>query len=188
VGACEIDSALWDALLVAIKAFDGVNVMFAGLVVEGGIHLLNIESAVEMLGVATVAGSASLLAMLLMAGKAAQAFVDADRGAIVARIYFPRSDGRVALITERLPLVATHRNGTRMIEHCGFDWMKRNAAKAAPLGGIFWDGGAETFINKGINGRWRDTLGTEDIRAYEARALAELGPDCARWLANGNRI
>ena len=119
MGACEIDSALWDALLVAIKAFDGVNVMFAGLVVEGGIHLLNIESAVEMLGVATVAGSASLLAMLLMAGKAAQAFVDADRGAIVARIYFPRSDGRVALITERLPLVATHRNGTRMIEHCG---------------------------------------------------------------------
>jgi len=73
-----------------------------------------------------------------------------------------------------------------MVEHCGFDWMKRNAARAAPLGGIFWDGGAETFINQGVNGRWRDTLSAADTHAYEARALAELGPHCASWLANGN--
>jgi aryl sulfotransferase len=74
----------------------------------------------------------------------------------------------------------------QMVEHCSFDWMKRNAARAAPLGGIFWDGGAETFINKGVNGRWRDTLSAEEVRAYEARALAELGPDGAHWLARGN--
>ena len=73
-----------------------------------------------------------------------------------------------------------------MVEHCSFDWMKRNAARAAPLGGVFWDGGAATFINKGVNGRWRETLTAEDVRNYEARALAELGPDCARWIANGN--
>ena len=28
-------------------------------------------------------------------------------------------------------------------------------------------------------------LTPEDIAAYEQRALAELGPDCARWLAEG---
>ena len=67
--------------------------------------------------------------------------------------------------------------------YCSFDWMKANAVKATPLGGKFWDSGAETFINKGVNGRWQETLPAEDSIAYEARALAELGEECANWLA-----
>lgn len=67
--------------------------------------------------------------------------------------------------------------------YCSFDWMKANATKATPLGGAFWDAGAETFINKGINGRWQDVLPAELSAAYEARARAELGEDCATWLA-----
>ncbi len=74
-----------------------------------------------------------------------------------------------------------------MVEHCGFDWMKANAAKAAPLGGAFWDGGAEQFINKGTNGRWRDVLTPEDNQRYEAMARARLGDECAAWLATGQR-
>lgn len=70
-----------------------------------------------------------------------------------------------------------------IVEHCSFDYMKKNAAQSAPLGGAFWEGGAATFINKGTNGRWREMLPEEDSRAYEERAVAELGPDCARWLA-----
>ena len=53
---------------------------------------------------------------------------------------------------------------------------------------IFWDGGAETFINKGTNGRWRDVLTAEDIDRYERRARAELGEECAHWLATGQRL
>ena len=45
----------------------------------------------------------------------------------------------------------------------------------------------KTFINKGTNGRWRDTLSAAEIAAYDAKALAELGPACAAWLANGRR-
>jgi aryl sulfotransferase len=52
-----------------------------------------------------------------------------------------------------------------------------------PLGGAFWDGGAQTFVHRGTNGRWRDTLTDDDCAAYEARARAELGDECARWLA-----
>lgn len=74
-----------------------------------------------------------------------------------------------------------------MVGHCGFDWMKANAARVAPLGGAFWEGGAKTFVNKGINGRWRDTLGPRDIADYETRSADELGPICARWLAGGVR-
>ena len=54
-----------------------------------------------------------------------------------------------------------------------------------PLGGLVWDGGAQTFVHKGTNGRWRDRLTAEDIAAYEARAEAELGRGCAHWLATG---
>lgn len=71
----------------------------------------------------------------------------------------------------------------RIVEHCSFAYMKANATPSVPLGGAFWDGGAQTFINKGTNGRWRDTLSKTQSAAYEARARAELGEACARWLA-----
>ena len=72
---------------------------------------------------------------------------------------------------------------SRVVEHCSFDWMKKNARKSVPLGGAFWDAGAEVFINKGVNGRWVDVLTPAESAEYEARARAELGDDCARWLA-----
>lgn len=75
-----------------------------------------------------------------------------------------------------------------IIEHCSFDYMKKNATKSVPLGGAFWDGGAQTFINKGMNGRWRDVLTAEDVKRYERRAEAELGPECAHWLATGRSL
>ncbi len=74
-----------------------------------------------------------------------------------------------------------------IVKHCTFDYMKEHAEKSVPLGGAFWEGGAQTFINKGSNGRWRDVLTQEDCAAYEARALDELGAECANWLANGSR-
>ena len=72
-----------------------------------------------------------------------------------------------------------------ILSHCSFDYMKANATASVPLGGAFWDGGAQTFINKGVNGRWRDVLSAEENSLYEKRADAELGPDCARWLTSG---
>ena len=79
------------------------------------------------------------------------------------------------------------RRWSTIVEHCGFEWMKQHATKTVPLGGTFWDGGAETFIHKGTNGRWRDTLTAEDVARYERRAEAELGRTCAPWLATGER-
>jgi len=73
-----------------------------------------------------------------------------------------------------------------MVEYCTFDWMKKNSAKSVPLAGAFWDAGAETFLHKGVNGRWRDCLTTEEVAEYESLALERLGPDCARWLAAGS--
>jgi len=70
-----------------------------------------------------------------------------------------------------------------IVAHCSFDYMKSHAEQVTPLGGALWNGGAKTFINKGTNGRWRDMLTADDIARYEAKVRAELGEDCARWLA-----
>lgn len=41
------------------------------------------------------------------------------------------------------------------------------------------------FINKGVNGRWKDTLIPEENAEYEAKAVEELGADCAHRLRTG---
>jgi aryl sulfotransferase len=73
----------------------------------------------------------------------------------------------------------------KIVEHCGFDYMKAHAETVAPLGGVLWEGGAQTFVNKGTNGRWQGILTAAEVAAYQAKAMAELGADCARWLAMG---
>ena len=72
-----------------------------------------------------------------------------------------------------------------MVEHCTFDWMREHGEKIVPMGGAMWTGGTKTFINKGTSGRWRETLSAAESAEYEAKALAELGPECAHWLATG---
>lgn len=73
----------------------------------------------------------------------------------------------------------------KILDHCSFAFMKANAERIAPLGGAIFEGGGDSFIHKGVNGRWRDVLKPADVAAYEARAKAELGPECAAWLATG---
>jgi len=95
--------------------------------------------------------------------------------------------GTIRRVAEFLDVTIDESRWDAIVEHCTFGYMKKHADKSAPLGGIFWEGGAETFINKGTNGRWRDMLAPEDAAAYEARAIEELGADCAHWLATGER-
>jgi len=93
--------------------------------------------------------------------------------------------GQMRRIAAFLDIAIDEARWPAIVEYCSFDWMKKNATQSVPLGGAFWDGGAETFIHKGVNGRWADTLSAADCAEYEARAEAELGVECARWLAGG---
>ena len=75
-----------------------------------------------------------------------------------------------------------------IVEYCSFDWMKSHATKSVPLGGAFWDAGAQVFINQGRNGRWKDLLTDAEKREYEDLAVRKLGPEAARWLATGEGL
>ena len=72
-----------------------------------------------------------------------------------------------------------------ILEHCSLDWMRKHGDLVVPDGGTPWVGGSDTFLFKGTNGRWRDVLTPADIEEYEERVVAELGEECATWLATG---
>lgn len=56
-----------------------------------------------------------------------------------------------------------------------------------PLAGADCDGGAKIFFNKGVNGRWVDTLSDAVSQEYEERAELELGKECAELLKYGEQ-
>ncbi len=93
--------------------------------------------------------------------------------------------GEIRKIAAYLEIDIDESKWETILHHCSFEYMKANATASVPLGGAFWDGGAEQFIHKGVNGRWRDTLSDAEIKKYEDLAEAELGEECANWLATG---
>lgn len=96
--------------------------------------------------------------------------------------------GQMRRIATFLDIPIDEAQWPQILEHCSFEWMKRHATASTPMGGAFWDAGAEVFINKGVNGRWAYVLSAEECAEYEARTVAELGPECARWLATGEGL
>lgn len=93
--------------------------------------------------------------------------------------------GEIRKIAAFLDIPVDDSDWDGILEHCSFDYMKKNATATVPLGGAFWEGGATTFVHKGTNGRWKGELNEARNKAYEARAVAELGAECAKWLATG---
>lgn len=94
--------------------------------------------------------------------------------------------GQMRQIAEFLDIPVNEEKWGDIVHHCTFDYMKANAGPTVPLGGAFWDGGAETFVHKGTNGRWRELLSKDDSRTYEQRAVDELGSECSNWLLRGS--
>jgi aryl sulfotransferase len=97
------------------------------------------------------------------------------------------SEGEMRRIAEFLGCEIAEQTWPAILEHCSFDYMKAHAANVAPLGGAVFEGGAGVFINKGVNGRWRNVLTDDDVADYERMTREKLGEECAGWLANGSR-
>jgi aryl sulfotransferase len=74
-----------------------------------------------------------------------------------------------------------------ILEHCGFDYMRREFKKLDMLD-KFFSGGGETFIHKGTNGRWKDVLSAEEIARCDEVAARYLTRECAHWLKTGELL
>jgi aryl sulfotransferase len=94
---------------------------------------------------------------------------------------------QIRRIADYLELPTKPETWDAIVEHCGFEYMKRNANQYAPGRGARWKGGATTFFNRGVNGRWRDELSADDCEWYKGVAREQLGDACAHWLETGER-
>jgi len=74
-----------------------------------------------------------------------------------------------------------------MVERCTFAGMKARPDDIGPFERRFV-GGAESFLYKGTNGRWRDVMTDAELDAYQARVAEMLPPDAAVWLAGRSAI
>ncbi len=76
-----------------------------------------------------------------------------------------------------------------IVEACTFATVKKNPDIVTGPGIDFgFKGGADTFINKGTNGRWKDVLNEEDLKLYEEVMGKTLSLDCAGWIENGGPV
>jgi len=63
-----------------------------------------------------------------------------------------------------------------LVERCGLDYMRQQAA-----GSRFPPG----FFNKGSNGRWQGLLSPDEVALCDEVAAKKLTADCAHWLKTG---
>jgi aryl sulfotransferase len=71
-----------------------------------------------------------------------------------------------------------------VVERCTFESMKARGEKEIGAFPVF-EGGVQSFLFKGTNGRWRDVLTETELEAYRKRVAEILPADAARWLENG---
>jgi len=55
-----------------------------------------------------------------------------------------------------------------IVHNCTFAEMKKHGDELMPQAKMILRGGSDSFFYKGTNGRWRDVLGAEELRLYDA--------------------
>jgi aryl sulfotransferase len=91
--------------------------------------------------------------------------------------------GEMRRIAEYLGIDVPAAKWPGAVERCTFESMKANGERV----GSFWNfaGGAQSFLFKGTNGRWRDVLTPDELEAYRKRVAELLPPEAALWLERG---
>jgi len=94
-------------------------------------------------------------------------------------------EGGMRSIADYLGLSIPEERWPHVVDACRFETVKRDPEKVTGDMSRSFKGGAQSFINKGTNGRWRGVLNAEDLALYDAAMKRTLPPDCARWMENG---
>jgi len=94
-------------------------------------------------------------------------------------------DGQMRRISRFLDVPIDEQKLPTLVDAATFASMKRDAHLLGPEMGMIFEGGAERFIFKGTNDRWRDVLTAEDLELYEAAAARTLTPELKLWLEQG---
>ncbi|PCJ23376.1 MAG: sulfotransferase [SAR86 cluster bacterium] len=94
-------------------------------------------------------------------------------------------DGEMRRIADYLEIKINEELWPKLVDAAKFESMKAKAAELMPSAGEIWQGGGDTFLHKGTNGRWRGVVNQEDLDLYDAKVSAEFSPELAHWIEFG---
>ena len=93
--------------------------------------------------------------------------------------------GEIRRIAKHLDITINEKLLPGILERISFKGMKENFDAIMPEATQLWREGANTFMNKGVNGRWQGVLTDAELDQCRAAVARELTPDCADWLEHG---
>ena len=93
--------------------------------------------------------------------------------------------GEMRRIADFLDIKVPDATWQTIVAAADFEVMKGQASELMPSAAISWREGGDSFLHKGTNGRWRDTVAAEDLKRYDARVKAEFEPELADWIERG---
>ena len=94
-------------------------------------------------------------------------------------------DGEMRRIADFCGIAVDPAQWSQLVDAADFAAMKRDGAALMPTAAMAWVGGADRFLHKGTNQRWRDIVSIDDLAAYDALAAAGMSPDLRRWSEQG---
>jgi aryl sulfotransferase len=93
--------------------------------------------------------------------------------------------GEIRRIARFLEIACSDQTIADVAHMVTFSTMKHNAGQLLPDGENVWKGGAQSFIFKGTNGRWKDVLSPAELALHTEAVARVLTPECAGWLEHG---
>jgi aryl sulfotransferase len=96
-------------------------------------------------------------------------------------------DGEMRRITGFLDIDIPEALWPGVVERCTFERMREEAENIGDFQRLF-EGGAESFLFKGTNGRWREVLTEGELQRYQDRVQELLSPEAAHWLEHGSLV
>ena len=93
--------------------------------------------------------------------------------------------GEMRRIAEFLDIRVPEDAWPAVVERCTFESMRERGEEIGSF--VLFEGGAQRFLFKGSNGRWREVLTQDELAAYAKRVAEILPADAAAWLEHGRR-
>lgn len=121
--------------------------------------------------------------------KLVQSYWDARKAANMLLVHYSdlQADlaGEMRRIAAFLRIEVREEMWPRLVHAASFDEMRKAGSQLMPQMSKGMIGGTDSFFFKGTNGRWKDTLGPEELALYETKIASRLTPSCAQWMEKG---
>lgn len=93
-------------------------------------------------------------------------------------------EGEMGRLAEFLEIDVPEASWPDVVSRCRIGAMRESAKQSGSIASGF-EGGADSFFNKGTNGEGARQLTAEQMVRIDAHCAANLDPDALRWLAEG---